>query len=57
MLVTVNVLMKEAELGRLVDMLSALEALEVDAIIVQVYMPLRRDFRTGGAKWSPLVTT
>lgn len=35
---TVNVLIKEAELGMLVDMLASLEALEVDAIIVQVHI-------------------
>lgn len=34
-LVTVNVLIKEEELGALIDTLSALEELEVDAIIVQ----------------------
>lgn len=34
-LVTVNVVIKEAELESLIDTLSALEALEVDAIIVQ----------------------
>lgn len=42
-LVTVNVLIKEAELGMLVDMLASLEALEVDAIIVQVHPPHRGD--------------
>jgi collagenase-like PrtC family protease len=35
-LVTVNVVIKEAELESLIETLSALEALEVDAVIVQV---------------------
>lgn len=34
-LITVNVLIKEAELEQLVETLSALEELEVDAVIVQ----------------------